>query len=229
MKVFLKGNDDLVDSLLPADDGGKLPGGLAGLLRERYAGKYEAHVIHETCGDSTSLREELAAALAGKDWPAATRLVEVRPDLIVFSLHGDLLGAADAGTNPEEFTKNMLTVTRLLKEQLEAHMIFFNASTIEPGQKISNYRRLEQEPFSIRAHKLDLALMELSVLEGISIIDADRLLAELGAARHVMGPLDYSAVACEALCQELLRVAEDYGFFEERPLVMQVGQKKKRV
>ncbi|MGH9167142.1 MAG: hypothetical protein ACRD02_04795, partial [Acidimicrobiia bacterium] len=161
------------------------------------------------------------------DRPHATRLLEVGPDLIVFSLHAELLGAADSGTDPEVFTENMLRVIRLLKEQLEAHIIFLNASTIEPGQEISNYRGVEQEPFSIRAHRLDLALTELSVREGISIIDADRLLAELGAAQHVMGPLDYSAVACEALCRELLRVVEDYGFFEERPLVSQVGQKQR--
>jgi hypothetical protein len=66
--------------------------------------------------------------------------------------------------------------------------------------------------------------MELSVREGISVIDVERLVAEHGASRHVLQAGRYSPQVNQAICQELLRVLEDIGFFEDRPLVMQVGR-----
>ena len=75
--------------------------------------------------------------------------------------------------------------------------------------------------------QLNLAVMELSVLDGISVIDVDRIVAELGGREHVQEFLSYSPDARAAIRDELVRVLEEYGFFEPRPLLLQVGRRGK--
>jgi hypothetical protein len=79
----------------------------------------------------------------------------------------------------------------------------------------------------VRISLFNLALYEISVLEGISIIDVDRMIAELGAENHVVGPMTYSDAAYHHITQEFLRVMEDIGFFEHRPLMLQIGKRPK--
>ena len=78
----------------------------------------------------------------------------------------------------------------------------------------------------LRLHKLGLALLELSIQEGISLIDVDRQLAELGAQRHVRAAGRYSEEAYQTIGREFVRVLEDIGFFENRPLIQQLGQRR---
>ena len=56
--------------------------------------------------------------------------------------------------------------------------------------------------------------LELSELEGISIVDVDRALAELGAEQNVLDTCTYSETGRAALLEELVRVIDDIGFFE---------------
>jgi hypothetical protein len=109
-----------------------------------------------------------------------------------------------------------------VKDKLGAHVLIYNVSTVEPDDHLHNYHG-RHDTWGLRAHKFNLALMELSVLDGISIIDVERLVAERGAGRHVLRAGRYSLEVSEAVRHELLRVLEDIGFFESRPLVMQVG------
>jgi hypothetical protein len=111
-----------------------------------------------------------------------------------------------------------------VKERLDAHVLVHNASTVEPGDQVHNYHGRE-DTWALRVHQFNMALMELSVWEGISFIDVERLVAEHGAYRHVRQPGRYSAEVYEAIRREFRRVLEDIGFFEDRPLVMQVGRK----
>ncbi|MGH8873981.1 MAG: hypothetical protein ACRDVM_01840, partial [Acidimicrobiia bacterium] len=152
-------------------------------------------------------------------------LMEAKPDLVVLSVHPDITHSARV-LDRQEYTRDMQAAIHLLKEHVGAHVIVFNASTVVPGVAISNYHGLDADAPPLKAHKVDLALMELSILEGISIVDVDRLLAEIGAGRHVLGLLDYSPEASDVICRELFRVIEDYGFFEERPLILQVGREQ---
>lgn len=119
---------------------------------------------------------------------------------------------------------SLLRLVAEIKARLEAHVVVFNASTVDPDDRTSNFRGVA-ETTPLRIHAFDRALMEVSVLEGISIVDVDRRIGELGAGRHVEGALRYSAEAQRALAEELARVLADIGFFEARPLVAQVGRR----
>jgi hypothetical protein len=124
----------------------------------------------------------------------------------------------------EQSAANLTQLVQRVKEKLGAHVLVWNCSTIDPHDHIDNFHGREDNN-ELRTHKLNLALMQLSVQEGVSIIDVDRLIAEMGGQEHVRNWCDYSDAAREAIIQEFLRVVEDIGFFENRPLVMQLGRK----
>jgi hypothetical protein len=126
----------------------------------------------------------------------------------------------------EESKENWARFIRLVKQASGAHIIVFNCSPLDPTDQVHNYHRTD-DTLSVRAQRLNFALMQLSTLEGISIIDVERLVAELGGDQHVLQPLLYSAEAYASMCGEFLRVLEDIGFFETRPLVMQVGRRER--
>lgn len=126
----------------------------------------------------------------------------------------------------QKFKENFIQLIRTVKERLGAHIIVYNCSSIDPEDPTHNYYKLQDDNLSLRIHKFNLALMEISVLEGISIIDIDRLIAELGGDGHVLKCLCYSNAAYYDICQEFQRVLEDIGFFENRPLIMQIGQRE---
>ncbi|HWT82202.1 MAG TPA: hypothetical protein VN648_25745 [Candidatus Methylomirabilis sp.] len=123
----------------------------------------------------------------------------------------------------DQFTDNYLRLIRAIKARLDVHILVYNCSSFDPNDRTHNYYG-HDDTLALRIHKFNLALMKLSALEGISIIDVDRLLAELGAERHTLGALRYSPAAHQVICREFLRVLEDIGFFESRPLIIQLGQ-----
>jgi hypothetical protein len=217
LRVFLKGGADLASSLLPVEYGPSAC--LPELVRQTHDG-YDAEVLHEPCGPCHALLVELEAAVKNRGAEdaggAPTGLVAASPDVVVFSI------AADIGTGADVFQAAMRKVIRIVKDELGSHVIIYNGSSVVPSERVSNYHRVSVSP-SLQVHRLNLAVLELSVLEGISVIDVDRIIAELGANDHVFGLLEYSAEACRALSREFLRVLDDYGFFEPRPLLVQMG------
>lgn len=124
----------------------------------------------------------------------------------------------------QQFKENFVRLIRAVKEQLHAHVIVYNCSSVDPDDHTHNYHGLE-DTLAVRVQRFNLALLKISGLEGISIIDVDRLIAELGGEKHVAKAFNYSTEACQAICQEFMRVLEDIGFFEDRFLVPQVGKK----
>lgn len=129
-------------------------------------------------------------------------------------------------TTAAQFQTALIGLIQAIKERLDAHVLVFNASSIVPGD--TTYRFYQQpDTLAVRIHKFNLALIDVSVAEGISIIDVDRLVADAGGVQQVLAPLTYGPAAHQALAREVLRVLEDIGFFEQRPLLRQVGQGKK--
>jgi len=122
-----------------------------------------------------------------------------------------------------EFKQNFIQLIREIKRRLDAHVVVFNCSSFDPEERTYDYHGVD-DPLSLRVHRFNLALIEISAEEGISILDVDRLVAEIGGERHVSRALRYSREACEVICGEFVRILQDIGFFENRPLVMQVGQ-----
>lgn len=123
----------------------------------------------------------------------------------------------------KRFKQNFRRLVQILKERLDAHLIVFGVSSYDPDDLVHNYHGTS-ETLSERILHFNLALSEISALEGISIVDVDRLIAELGGKGHVIKALQYSMHAYQEICREFLRVVEDIGFFEKRPLLRQIGQ-----
>ena len=124
--------------------------------------------------------------------------------------------------SPDQFKGSLQHVVRSIKRRLNAHVIVFSASPIDPGDDVHNYVCVE-DTFSLRVHKFNHALAQLSVLEGISIVDAERIMAEHGE-EHLLGRLRYSDRVNLALRADFLRILEDIGFFEARPLMLQLSR-----
>jgi hypothetical protein len=216
LRVFVKGAADVVDALVSTQDGGsKSVVGVGDLVHSAYDGAFDVVLAHEEPVPAPRLLAELEQSLRqGR----RSRLVEARPDVVVLGVSSDL------GTDPDEFRNALQAVVRMLKDDVGCHVIVQNACSVDPDDRTINYHGIE-DPLSLRIHRLNLRLLELSMLEGISILDVDRIVAELGAGKHVTKVLDYSAEACEAIARELVRVLADYGFFEQRPLVLQLGRR----
>jgi hypothetical protein len=206
LRVFLKGKD-LSASLLGEPDerrAGAHP--FQDLVQEKYHGAFTIELTHEPC-----TRSDLLVT------PLHSRLFEGPSDVVALSVQPEVaLSAAP-------FKENLARLIRAVKERLDAHVLISNASTVDPDDQVHNYHGRE-DTWALRAHKFNLALMDLSILEGISLIDVERLVAEHGAYRHVLQAGRYSREVHEAIRREFLRVLEDIGFFEDRPLVMQVGR-----
>lgn len=273
IRIFIKGNDDITDSLLSLQYGGqKIARGLHELIDEKYHGAFSIEVIREPFGHSDLIIQQLGIVpeellqmeLDNKENFITTqfksRLFEEQGNVVVFSMQPDITHLlwkhrqkgylfyphpnwGEKWTSKQkqwlqenffpvefiqvqQFKDNFIKIIRAIKECLKAHVIMYNCSSFDPEDKQSNYYKRHDDTLAVRIQKFNLALMDISVLEGISIIDVDRLIAELGGGRHVLQCLSYSNEAYHAICQEFQRILKDIGFFENRPLIPQIGQKE---
>lgn len=207
LKVLLAGGPGLADAVRGAGDGGrKLGRGLAARVGDAHPG---------TTVEISELPYHGAGALA-----AALRsggdLAASPPDILL------LAPDPDHDDDADQFELHLVDAVKSLRQQADARVIALNCCTVDPLDSMSRYDG-SPDTTALLLHRLDLKLIELSLAEGISIVDVDRIIADLGAAEHVRGVLDYSPAACEAICDELYAVIDDYGFFEHRPLVVQVS------
>lgn len=226
VRFLVAGRGDVVASLMGKEAGGtKLEIGFAERLLERFGDRVATEVVFEPCPDLSTLLSDLKSASPAL--PVVQRMRKEHFDVLVTSLWADLSSplheTASGSVRAAAFLQHLLDLIRTIKEEFGCHMIFMNASTIDPVNHVSNYSRVSVEPAFLTANRLNLALIRASVEEGISIVDVDRLIAELGAADNVEGFLDYSVAGSDAICNELIRVVDDYGFFDDRPLLMQIG------
>ena len=195
-RVYLCESNDILDSLLSRNDGGgKLEKGLRELVAEKHGVEIQ------------TLRNPSGALAAGA------------VDIVVLSAQPAIVASVPA----EEFKQSLTDQIREIKQKLHAHVILFNCSSVDPDDNVYNYHGIP-DTFAIRVQRANLALMKISQSEGISIIDVERLVGQLAGDRCVKAPLDYTDDAYTAMGEEFLRVMEDYGFFENRPLVLQVAR-----
>lgn len=125
--------------------------------------------------------------------------------------------------DPDASQANLQRLIRTVKERWGAHLVLLNCSSIDPADQVHTYFGRD-DTLAVRIHRFNLALIALSASEGVSVVDVDRIIAELGGDRHVPEALRYSDPACREIAEEFLRVLEDLGFFDERPLVPQIGR-----
>lgn len=230
VRFLVAGEGDLTATLLGKEAGGtKLESGFADRVAERFGDKVVTEVVFEPCPDLRTLLADLKSASPAL--PVVQRMRKEKFNVLVASLWADLHLPPDETTKGSArgvlFLEQLLELIRVIKQEFGCHIIFMNASTIDPANHVSRFSRLAVEPAYLTANRLNLALIRASIEEGISIIDVDRLIAEMGAADNVEGFLEYSVTGSDAICNELIRVVDDYGFFDDRPLLMQIGNSGK--
>lgn len=218
VKFVVKNAEALADVVLSkADGGGYLDNG----LKERLAASgsaLEFDVAVEDYGGLGELIEEL-----NSENPA---LASASPDIIILSLAAEMERLKEVGNSDQSLAavrSDLVSVIRKIKETVGAHILVPNVSTLDPSDPVFTYHGVTEEPWTLRAHRLNLMLIGVSHDEGISIIDVDRKIAEVGGDQAVTGAARYSEVGCSAIVDEIIRIVEDYGFLDDRPLMEQVG------
>jgi hypothetical protein len=219
LKLAIFGGDDIADATLSRNDGGhKLQRGVRELVTASHP-DIGLGVRHERCGVLAELGQSLESG--------SSSLISDPPDVVLLSLAAEAVGLGSRASTAEQAVQavraDLVSVINLIKEKVGAHVLVANVSTIDPADQPFNYHGRAEEPFTLRAHRLDLMLVGVSHDEGISIVDVDRLIAELGAAGNVDGPAAYGPEACARIAAEIVRIIDDYGFLDERPLLAQVG------
>jgi hypothetical protein len=272
-RLFIKGNEDLVDSLLSRADGGsRLEKGINVCVAEAYEGKFTLEVIRETAVTTDVLLQQLN----GVSFPGAWReqgldddfltaqfnsnLLNEEADIIVLSILPDLLFprwrhqgdgvlicppldwqqrwsseqrdwfmqnfSLVGKMQADEYKENMTQLVQMLKEKTPAHIILMGASSFDPDDMTHNLHGIE-DPQTLRILRFNLVMLQLSQESGVTIIDVDRILAEMGCGEHVNHLFNYSDETYKTICEEYVRVLTDVSFFEERPILVQMGQRNR--
>ncbi len=151
---------------------------------------------------------------------------DARPDVVIMSVDDEVrrLGErpGDPGAAVAAVEDDLVAVVEALKPT-GARVIVANASTVDPDSWPRTFAGLDVEPVGLRAHRLDAMLVRVSHDQGISVIDVDRAVAEIGAAGNLDAAMVYGPEAAARIARETVSVLEDYGFFDDRPLLEQVG------
>lgn len=272
-RLFIKGNEELVNALLSRVDGNsRLDKGVKEIIRERYDGQFSIEVMRETAVSTDLLLQQLAGVpyppelnAQGLTGPFITNqfessLFDSDSDIIILSILPDLLytrwrhqhdgyllcppldweqswssaqrdwflqNFSPLGQqSAAEYKENLTQLVQALKEKTTAHIMLVGSSTFDPDDQTYSFHGIE-DTLTLRTHRFNLVMMELSVAAGITFIDVDRLLAELGCETHVHKVLTYSDETYQAICEDIVRVITDVGFFEKRPILVQMGQRSR--
>jgi hypothetical protein len=218
VKFVVKNAEALADVVLSkADGGGYLDNG----LKERLASSgsdLEFVVDVADYGGLGELLEEL-----NSENPA---LASAAPNIVILSLAAEMERLKEVGNSDQALAavrSDLVSVIRKIKEKVGAHILVPNVSTLDPSDPVFTYHGVTEEPWTLRSHRLNLMLIGVSHDEGISIIDVDRKIAEVGGDQAVTGAARYGEAGCSAIVEEVVRIVEDYGFLDDRPLMEQVG------
>jgi hypothetical protein len=220
LRVFAKGGGD-IEALCPpagSDDDVELP---LGEVSGRYNDAPVLFYFEPSRGIEAWL-EEIKVAGSSTGPAASTAVFDFRPDVIISSIEPEIdkLRPPEA-EGAETFKRHVIAADEMMRRRLDANLFWLNTTTVDLESHTSSYHGVEVEPRSLRIHRLSLALIELSHELGISIIDVDRVLAETGI-RHLNKESRRALVR-----EETFRVLEDYGYFDERPIAVQVGQRSR--
>jgi hypothetical protein len=187
--------------------------GLAARVEELTQGSMAVTLRRASAETAGGLLEELRADQAS--------LADV--DVLVLSVASEV-GASGTATEVAHRYEGVMEKLIGVAKEHGVHVVVFNGSSFDPNDTTSWYAGVADTP-ALFVQRLNRSLIQLSILDGISIVDADRIIAEVGGRSDVERLLAYSPQVSDLLCQELVRVLEDYGFFENRPLLTQVGRR----
>jgi hypothetical protein len=118
----------------------------------------------------------------------------------------------------EQFREASARLVQRLQTEGRSQIVFFGVSSYDPVDKSHNYHSAG-ETLSLRAHRFNHELIQLSQDTGVIVLDVDRLLTVLGGEMHVKQIFSYSPQANKIVGLELLRIIEDLGYFDRHPLL----------
>lgn len=218
IKFVVKDAERLRDVVLSKADGGQyLENGLKERLASSNPGLDHVVALEEYTGVGALLDE-----LAAED----SKLARSAPDIVILSLVAEMERLKAVGSSEQALAavrSDLVAAIRQIKEKVGAHILVTNVSTLDPSNPVFNYHGVAEEPWTLRGHRLNLMLIGVSHDEGISIIDVDRKIAEVGGELAVTAAARYGEAGCSAIIDEIVRIVEDYGFLDDRPLMEQVG------
>ncbi|HEX2789666.1 MAG TPA: SGNH/GDSL hydrolase family protein [Steroidobacteraceae bacterium] len=114
----------------------------------------------------------------------------------------------------ERSIEDLARVIHRYRRSSDAPILVFNVSSVVPGETIHIYHGAGDST-SQRIRRLNCALVDASAELGFSIIDVDRIVAEHGARRLKIDPIHFNAEGCRLVCEEVVRVLDDYGVLSE--------------
>jgi hypothetical protein len=214
VRLLIIGSRHHMDTMVSSAHGGSiLDRGVAEVAADRYPG-VTVEVEVELVDGFAELRRRLEAG--GR--PSA--------DVVILSVDDEVrrLGSRStvASTAVAAVEADLSAITAAYKVA-DTRVIVANACTVDPDSWARSYAGHEEEPVGLRAHRLDAMLVRVSHDLGISVVDVDRAVAEIGAAGKLDAAMVYRPEAAARITEETVAVLADYGFFDDRPLLEQVG------
>jgi hypothetical protein len=108
----------------------------------------------------------------------------------------------------DEALKSWKAVVARIRERSTAPILFYNLSTVAPGDVLANYRGLAPT-LTYRIKQFNLALIDLSVETGVFIVDLDRLAARHGADALKLDAVRLNAKGSRLAAEEVIRILRE--------------------
>jgi hypothetical protein len=207
---IVAGVDEVTASLVEGDDDAP---GIADAVAEHTGGAVEVIVRPRVVVGVDQLADQLAADPS---------LLE-GADVLLVSVAAELARDRHGADLEHHVTTGLERVVASCKAR-GVRVFACNLSTFDPGTETFRYDD-KPEPRALRAHRLNAVLVAISMLDGISIVDIDRVIGRFGAGAGVEALGQYTAAGRREVVTEVVRVLDDYGFFDDRPLLEQLGQR----
>lgn len=120
----------------------------------------------------------------------------------------------NAGLVPlEEAVRRLERLIPAIEERLGAHVLVYNLSPVIPGERTHCWLGAE-DSLALRARRFNLALAELSMRLGFSVVDVERIAALAGAERLKIDLFHLTAEGWRLVAEEVVRVLEERGCFD---------------
>jgi hypothetical protein len=116
----------------------------------------------------------------------------------------DMMPLMDAG----EALKSWKAVVARLRIRSAAPILFYNLSTVAPGDVLANYRGLGPT-LTTRIKEFNLALVALSAETGVYIVDVDRLAARHGADALKLDSVRLNTKGSGLVADEVIRILRE--------------------
>jgi hypothetical protein len=97
-----------------------------------------------------------------------------------------------------------------IEQRLGAHVLVYNLSPVSPGERIHCWLGAE-DSLALRVRRFNLALIELSMRLGFSIVDVERIAACAGAERVRVDLFHFTAEGYQLIAEEVVRILDERG------------------